>query len=363
MNSPDHDYRHRTTLKFSRALMLIVFVGSIGRMFVTHLPDYIVWLGLLNVVLAAAVYGVIRSNRFPRFEAALVTALCFVFVYPLFFTTGGVNSQYVFFMTLIPMVVALVGSVRMTWAICVVQVAIVLILFLLADRIPDLTGYPFIEEKTRVRSVWLVVGIVIASYFGVYFRKAYDEQSALLDKLASVDHLTGLLNRRGLQSRLQEELQRSSRSGQPLSVLMMDVDYFKQFNDKHGHAAGDTCLLSVARCLRKHTRAEDIVSRYGGEEFLVVLINADAKEALSVAEKLRKAISALDPLGNGEHISVTTGVVSTASAALAAMHVYCVMPAAEDLIREADIALYRGKSAGRNRVEYFSKPEAEVAQA
>lgn len=363
MTGLDPDYRHRTTLKFSRALMVIVIIGSVGRTFVTHLPDFIVWMGFVNAAIATLVYLIIRNRLVPRIESALVVALSFFYVYPLFFTTGGVNSQYIFFMTLIPIVTALVGSVRMTWTVCAVQIVIVLLMFLWAEQIPDLTGYPFIEDKTRVRSVWLIVGIIVASYFGVYFRTAYDAQSELLDKLASIDHLTGLLNRRGLKSRLDEELQRSARSGQPLSVLMMDVDFFKQFNDQHGHSAGDDCLIKVARCIRKHTRAEDIVSRYGGEEFLIVLINADANETLTVAEKLRQAIAELDPMTSGEHISVTIGAASTTSSNFAPEDMHGSLPAAEDLIREADVALYRGKEAGRNRVEYFNNPDAAPVYA
>jgi diguanylate cyclase (GGDEF)-like protein len=358
MTGLDPDYRHRTTLKFSRALMIIMVLGSIGRMFVVHLPEFIIWLGFVNVALAAIVYLLIRSKRLLRYEPLMAVGLCCIYVYPLFFTTGGVNSQYVFFMTLIPMVAALVGSVRMTWTVCAIQMLLVLVLFMLGDRIPDLTGYPFIEEKTRVRSVWLIVGIIVASYFGVYFRKAYDDQSALLDKLASIDPLTGLLNRRGLNVRLDEELRRSTRSGQPLSVLMMDVDYFKQFNDQHGHTAGDDCLVKLAHCLRKHTRAEDIVSRYGGEEFLIVLTNADISRAKTVAEKLRKAIASINSLEDGAHVSVTIGAASTVPASALDQPL-----GAEDLIRNADSALYRGKEAGRNRVEYFGDPKADPAYA
>lgn len=363
MTGLDPDYRHRTTLKFSRALMIIMIFGSIGRMFIWHLPDFVVWLGFVNVALSAIAYLVIRSRRMLRYESLIVVSLCYIYVYPLFFTTGGVNSQYIYFMTLIPMVAALVGSARMTWIVCVIQMLFVFLMFMLGDSIPDLTGYPFLEEKTRVRSVWLIVGIVVASYFGVYFRKAYDAQSALLEKLASIDQLTGLLNRRGLKARLDEELLRSARSGQPLSVLMMDVDFFKRFNDQHGHSAGDDCLIQVARCLRKHTRAEDIVSRYGGEEFLIVLINADAEETLTVAEKLRQAIAELDPQASGEQISVTIGAASTTSTSFAPEEMHGQLPTGEDLIREADVALYRGKEAGRNRVVYINNPNSDIAYA
>ncbi|TFH75675.1 GGDEF domain-containing protein [Gammaproteobacteria bacterium LSUCC0112] len=346
MTGLDPDYRHRTTLRFSWALLILFSIGAIGRLVVQHLPAALVWLGAVNVLVSLIVYLLIRSRRFPGAESTLVLVLCLFCTIPLYLGTGGVNSQYIYFMTLIPMMAALLGSVRLTWTVCIIQMLLLFLMFLFGEQIPDLTGYPYLEEKTRVRTVWLMLGVFIGSYFGVYFRKAYDEQSALLDKLAGIDHLTGLLNRRGLKSRLDEELQRSARSGSPLSVLMLDVDFFKQFNDKYGHAAGDECLIKVARCLRKQTRAEDIVSRYGGEEFLIVLINADVKETITVAEKLRHAITELSPVAGSAKISVTIGAAS-----LPASEPLETLPHAEELIRQADEALYRGKEAGRNRVE------------
>jgi diguanylate cyclase (GGDEF)-like protein len=346
MTGLDPDYRHRTTLRFSWAMLILFSVGAVGRLFVQYLPDVLIWLGAVNVLVSLAIYLIIRSKRYLGAEPGLVLFLCLFCTIPLYLGTGGVNSQYVYFMTLIPMMAALLGSVRLTWTVCVIQMVLIFLMNMFGDLIPDLTGFPFLEDKTRVRSVWLMLGVFIGSYFGVYFRKAYDEQSELLDKLAGIDHLTGLLNRRGLKTRLDEELQRSTRSGSPLSVLMLDVDFFKQFNDKYGHAAGDECLIKVARCLRKHTRAEDIVSRYGGEEFLIVLINADVQETMGVAEKLRQAINELDPVAGSAKISVTIGAAS-----LPAADPLITLPHAEELIRQADEALYRGKEGGRNRVE------------
>lgn len=346
MSGLESDYRHRMTRTFSKALLVLFSVGAAARPFVDHLPPVLVWLGIANVLLCLAVYLVIRSGRFLNAEPVLVLAVSLFCTTPLYFGTGGVNSQYVYFMPLIPMIAALLGSVNLTWAACIVQGLLIFLMYTNGEQIPDLTEYPFLDDKTRVRSIWLILSVFLGGYFGVYFRKAYDEQSELLDKLAGIDHLTGLLNRRGLKTRLDEELQRSKRSGNPLSVLLLDVDYFKQFNDRYGHAAGDECLIKVARCLRKLTRAEDIVARYGGEEFLIVLINADVQEARTVAEKLRLAISELQPVTGGEKISVTIGTAS-----MQASDPLVTLPSAEELIRRADEALYRGKEAGRNRVE------------
>lgn len=347
MTALDTEYRHRLTLRFSRAVVILMMVGAFARFFLmSHMLPWIAWLGLVNVAVAALIYLIIRGNYMPRIEAELVVGFCLFVIMPLFLSTGGVNSQYIYLMPLLPMLAALLGGVALTWAIALTLAVMVFVMYLAAEQLPDLTGYPFVAEKTRVRAVWLIFSVMVASGFGVYFRRSHDDQAALLDRLAAIDHLTGLLNRRGLEARLEEELQRAARSGQPLSVLMIDVDYFKQFNDRHGHSAGDDCLIKVARCLRKHTRAEDVISRYGGEEFLVVLTNADTREAATAAEKLRAAITEMDPLATGATISVTIGAAS-----MAAGTVLEKLPAAEELIRSADEALYRGKEAGRNRVE------------
>lgn len=350
MNALDTEYRHQLRLKFIRLMIAVTIVGTLARFFlINYLPDFLAWLGLVNIALSITVYGVIRGNYLPRFEAELGVGLCVIIIAPLVLFTGGINSQYIYLVPLAPMMAALLGSVTLNWIMAAFLVVCTVGLYFTADFWPDLTGYVFSQEKTRVRSVWLVVSIIIAGGFGMYFRRSYDDQSELLDRLAAVDHLTGLLNRRGLEVRLQEELQRAARSGQPLSVLMIDVDFFKQFNDRHGHAAGDDCLIKVARCLRSQTRAEDINSRYGGEEFLIVLSNTNVCEATIVAEKLRAAITEINPLPDGSGISVTIGIAS-----LAQSNNKEKSPAAEELIRWADSALYRGKEAGRNRVVAYA---------
>jgi len=349
MTALDKDYHHRLRLKFSSGLAIVNVFGTMARFSImNYLPPYIAWLGVLNIFVATSVWLIIRGNYLPRIEAVLNMAVCLIVVMPLILTTGGVNSQYIYMLPLAPALAALLGSVRLTGVVAALLIVAAIGMYMTADIWPDLTGYIFFEEKTRVRTIWLVVAIVLASGFGVYFRRSYDAQSELLDRLAAIDHMTGLLNRRGLEGRLQEELQRCIRSGQPLSVLMIDVDFFKRFNDLCGHEAGDTCLIELAHCLRKHTRVEDVISRYGGEEFLVVLGNTSAEDAAIVAEKLRAAVAEMDPLRDGTSITVTIGVSSMPAGVTQDNH-----PAAEELIRQADSALYKGKHAGRNQVAFY----------
>src|SRR5512141_1022900 len=124
--------------------------------------------------------------------------------------------------------------------------------------------------------------------------------------LATVDHLTCVLNRQAVLATLETEIERASRFGHQLSVVMVDLDHFKRLNDSHGHAAGDRILRRVADTLRENVRSVDFVGRYGGEEFLLVLPEADVDAAASLAEKLRRLVGSQEvALGDGNVSSAT----------------------------------------------------------
>ena len=156
------------------------------------------------------------------------------------------------------------------------------------------------------------------------------------------DELTGLYNRRYLEANLNREIQRCQRRNLPLSVLMVDVDHFKTFNDQYGHAAGDALLSALGRTMEQNVREEDIACRYGGEEFTVVLPEADTEEAARTAERLRVAIASLTV----QHMRKTYGP-ATISIGIATMPEHGSSPDA--LLAAADRALYQAKAAGRNR--------------
>nr|WP_255719739.1 diguanylate cyclase [Pelomonas sp. P8] len=170
------------------------------------------------------------------------------------------------------------------------------------------------------------------------------------------DALTGLYNRRFLDESLNRELLRAMRGegeeGACLAVLMIDVDHFKQFNDKHGHDLGDQVLRRVAGTLAQTVRAGDLVARYGGEEFTVVLPGTTRESALTRAWALVEAIRHMPPLsvGGGQHQPVTVSI------GMACMPLDA--QAADELIQKADSALYRAKRDGRNRVVAFGAPQA-----
>jgi diguanylate cyclase (GGDEF)-like protein len=172
-------------------------------------------------------------------------------------------------------------------------------------------------------------------------RKALEEKLA---DLALSDALTGLANRRGFDQALTREWERTQREGSEISLLLLDIDHFKRFNDRHGHQAGDDCLRAIATAVKESVRSTDLAARYGGEEIAVIIRPTSAADALLVAEKLRAAIEALRlPQENG-WVTASIGVAT----ALARHGGTQRMP--ESLLLAADNALYQAKREGRNRV-------------
>lgn len=169
------------------------------------------------------------------------------------------------------------------------------------------------------------------------------ETQAMLTQQATHDALTGLWNRVMLHEQLGMELKRAVRSGEPVAVVLADLDHFKQINDRHGHAAGDAVLREASARMRSVLRDHDGISRYGGEEFLVLLPRTGMEAALAVAERIRAAVAA-EPVTVGDQslpVTLSLGLATTSD-----------HPAeVEPLIAAADAALYRAKAAGRNRVE------------
>jgi diguanylate cyclase (GGDEF)-like protein len=178
------------------------------------------------------------------------------------------------------------------------------------------------------------------------------ERTRQLLRLASIDGLTGLANRRAFDQTLDQEWRRARRNRTPLSLAMIDIDFFKRYNDHYGHQAGDDCLKTVASALAHAAeRPGEIVARYGGEEFAVVLPLCDAATARGLAEKMRKRIAdlALPHAGSligSHHITISCGVATL----MGEKANEGLLPDEAALVAAADQALYAAKEAGRNQV-------------
>lgn len=169
------------------------------------------------------------------------------------------------------------------------------------------------------------------------------ERQDLLERWATTDPLTELLNRRHFYELADRELDRCQRLPSPLSFVMLDVDYFKKVNDQFGHLVGDTVLIILAKLLKEQLRSVDLCCRYGGEEFVICLPDTDTEDAQDVAERIRLAVCQEAILSSGDSdlfISISLGVATAQSD-----------EKVENTLKRADVALYTAKDAGRNQTK------------
>lgn len=187
--------------------------------------------------------------------------------------------------------------------------------------------------------VFKVVGaFTLALAFTLYWIIRLRRLNAEIKRLSVTDALTGLYNRVKLHAQFPLELERATRHGRPLSLLLLDVDHFKLVNDDLGHPVGDAVLVSIARLISANTRVLDIVCRWGGEEFLVLCPETGPEQALTLAERIRAQVASGEFPGQ-RRMSVSIGVATLAPG-----------ETAESLVKRADAALYESKRGGRNRV-------------
>lgn len=172
------------------------------------------------------------------------------------------------------------------------------------------------------------------------------EANQRLERLSTLDGLTGIPNRRAFDDFLHLELRRAARKGHPVSLILMDIDFFKSYNDHYGHLAGDTCLVAVAQSIaRLAKRPGDLAARYGGEEFALVVADTPMESAQHLATMVQEGLAELAlPHGHstcGSHVTLSLGIASM---------IPTPQTSAEDLIGSADRALYAAKASGRNRI-------------
>ena len=188
----------------------------------------------------------------------------------------------------------------------------------------------------------MLVSLLLGRVLEASHRRAFTLEMEL-QREARTDPLTTLDNRRAMQERGPLELKRASRAGVPVALILCDIDHFKAINDRHGHEAGDAVLRSVAGTLRAALRETDLLSRWGGEEFLALLVDTDVRRAVEIAERMRASVEASTLEGTADRATISIGIAIR-------QQVGEVTVAWEGLVKEADEHLYRAKSAGRNRV-------------
>ena len=183
-------------------------------------------------------------------------------------------------------------------------------------------------------------------------RKDLEMRNAELERLANTDYLTNLYNRRRFFITAEKIYTEAVRTGYPISITLLDLDYFKQVNDTHGHMIGDQVLIHVAHLIRDHCRENDMAARYGGEEFAILHPNIDGQATFQVVDRIRENVEDTPYVNEANEIGLTL------SAGIVDSRVSQDYPRVDDLLSLADKALYRAKDGGRNQVVIFDGQES-----
>lgn len=314
---------------------------------------------LLSCVFALFTEGVFQfqKRRPPRWllwSPVLVVAVLFAALLP-WYTARVVAAVLIYMLQTLLLVVTVLQKRKVTAGVgqyFLVAGFLVLMTMLLLQGVGVLLYRD--EIKSVQTSHWVpsvvfltaaLCTVVVSLGLILMAKERADERNR---NLAMRDELTGLINRRSLLESLEQQLAMAKRQGQPLALLMLDIDYFKQVNDGHGHLTGDAVLRHMARTIAGRTRAQDLPGRLGGEEFLVILPNTTLQGAAQLAEVLRQGIEASPfKTEDGQTIAITLSLGVAEQSQLEA-------PRCDDLISAADQALYLAKQKGRNRVEVFA---------
>ena len=257
-------------------------------------------------------------------------------------TTGLENSGY----KLLSIFIVLIGAIQFgknySLGIATVSTAIILLIdfIVIGPNKQVLTQY--FEKDLILFSALFVTAFILGMYVDIE-----REHSKELKNLANIDELTGLYNHRYFQEFLQKSIDNADKENQEVSLLFMDIDYFKNFNDINGHQAGDLLLKEISQIMKSCIRGSDVVARYGGEEFAAILPNTTENNAVKIGERIRSSIQNTYFKGQenqpDKNITISIGVSSYPKKAISK----------HQLINTADDALYRAKSFNRNRVELY----------
>lgn len=340
--------RYALARKSVLLLFIIICIATITRPLVADLPIILTIIGTLNAVLTGSVYLLMTFTKPRAIYVYLVVASGIVCLVPLLLASGGIHSQFAPLLLLIPISVVLFGGVRVGIISTLFILLLVALLRVYNNEISSLDPFEYSANVLNARTFWLCLGSIFGLYFSLQFEKMSSKLGAKLHQQANYDPLTNILNRRsvlGFLDALVDTTASQSEAGKTwVSVLMIDLDFFKSINDTHGHLAGDKCLIAVATCLQQSIRKDyDAAGRYGGEEFIAILNGTNQKQAAEVAEKIRVAISQIEICVNEQHIGLSATIGYCSSLVSDAI-------STDNLIQRADEALYRGKKQSRNCV-------------
>jgi diguanylate cyclase (GGDEF)-like protein len=337
--------RHEITLKAAFLIFFMTSLATIIRPLMIEQSVVLTYVGIFNSLALGCVFVYLKYAKPKSWHSLLFVSVGLIVLAPITFVSGGINSQFAYIFPIVPIFIALVSNAKYTWLTGFTIVILVVSLYSSIGFFPDLTNENVSQNKTASRALWMCIAVLMATKLGVEFNRIYSALGNKISEQAETDLLTGLNNRRSVMPFLQAAVDQTKSKNSKLSLMMIDLDHFKAVNDNHGHLAGDLCLKQVAQLIKQNVRhASDMAGRYGGEEFIVVIKDIDAKKATDIANNIRTTIEQTTICLNDRkelNVTVTIGICTLNGDQLTSI---------EHLIDSADQALYQGKKAGRNRV-------------
>lgn len=329
------------------SLLIMVFWAAILgiRLLIAPLEAQLIFAALSLFSTFLIVYLCVIYLKAPRIGGIVLLGIFMASILLITWLSGGIKSPSSISFPLIPVITALLFGRVFAWASCLIMVMATMGFYLSeitnASGVIDSTD----ELEDRLIAFWVVLSTLACAVFATFFHTENQRLNDALKNQARIDYLTGLPNKRAIEEALRREFTLAKRTGGWISVIMLDIDFFKRYNDLNGHAKGDECLKLIANTLLKNLRrADDFIGRYGGEEFIVLLPDTNPDACMYIAENMRTSVEELDHT-YGEVLSspvtITLGCYSTRGD-----HIHNM----DDLVSRADRALYDGKRMGRNRV-------------
>lgn len=323
-----------------RRIAILAGCVDITYLFVFLMLDMpaMAWPNLLSLSMYAAAYFLLGQRRnLPAVllmwtEVLVHSVACTILL-------GWKGGSHYFLLVFLP-AVALSRSAKHATAALVFLLMVYLGLDAVSQAVPP--RYVLAEgEATALRWLSIAVVFVMFGYTGRYYVEHVTQAERRLRHMATTDHLSGLWNRRHFLQMAKIEVERAGRYGESVTLILADIDHFKRVNDEHGHPAGDRVIQHISTLLASHLRNSDLVSRWGGEEFIILLPSTCLEGASQLCERLRGCIDKTPCLvgGQGLHVTMSFGVHPVDAAA-----------GLESSIKQADVALYEAKGSGRNRV-------------
>ncbi len=323
------------------SLVSIVFLITFGleNLLSDHRTIALILLAAALIIFLNYLYLRI-TNKHVHTAIFIIFLTSSLFVYLL--VSGGTgNSGHLWFFILPSLVYLVLGLKTGTIFVCFLLTVIAFILFFAGNGLLHTTYDPVFSRRYFAAFICVTLTALVHEFTREDRRQELLALSKKLSFLSQTDDLTGLANRRAITGMIQHEIVRYERKMRPFCLLIADIDHFKNINDLYGHECGDQVLAAIAQALDKNTKKQDIVSRWGGEEFIILLPETTYEQGQISAERLRLAIETLEVRYGSEVIRMTISIGLTE---------YSKGQTFNQIVKSADNLLYQAKGAGRNRV-------------